>query len=144
MTIKMLGSAIEFMVYSYLGATLEHIRYFLSHERKALANPIITGFPLYGVGAFIVIGVHSKVQLGIVGSFLLYACLLTLLEYLVGKYITNAGKVSADGLVNSWNYNGRIISPFHFIAWGLLGTLVTYIHPKLSHGINYLIDNSKK
>ncbi len=136
----MFESAVEFMVYSYLGATLEHIRYFFSHERKTLANPIITGFPLYGVGAFIVIGVHSKLQLGFVGSFILYACLLTLLEYLVGKYITNAGTVSADGLVDSWNYNGSIISPFHFIAWGLLGTLVTYIHPKLSHGIKHLIE----
>lgn len=124
------------MVYSYLGATLEHVSYSLKKRRKALVNPIITGFPLYGIGAFIVIGVHSKLQLGLVGSFLLYGTLLTLLEYLVGKYLTDAGTTAPDGLINSWNYNGHIVSPLHFMIWGILGTLVTRIHPKLSQSID--------
>jgi hypothetical protein len=43
---------IAFLVYSYIGANLEHISYFIdsfshNYKPKYLANPVITGFSLW-------------------------------------------------------------------------------------------------
>lgn len=135
---------IPFMIYSYLGATLEHISYFIrksvipeKHQPKALANAIITGFPLYGIGAYIVVAVSTLLRDACLPlQFIIYASALSLLEYLAGVY-TGAGKNSYtnNGHVESWdyskerfNFDGKV-SLRHFISWGILGLLVTWIHP---------------
>lgn len=65
---------ISFMVYSYFGATLEHLSYFFSKNKKTLSNPIITGFPLYGIGAYCVILLNqafNKYDLNLFTRFLI-------------------------------------------------------------------------
>lgn len=133
---------IAFMIYSYLGATLEHLSYSLFKSKiskpKALANAIITGFPLYGSGAFLIVYLNNyltNVTLPI--KFLIFSFILSSLEYIAGVY-TGAGKTSYEnGMVKAWDYSDEKynidgkISLRHFISWGILGLLVTQIHPKI-------------
>lgn len=143
----MIKNIIPFMIYSYLGASLEHISYYISKENKKLLNPIITGFPLYGIGAYCVILINNilqKYNLNSLTRFLIYAILLTLIEYIVGKYV-GAGKKNENGDIDAWDYTDQrfnyrgIISLKHFIAWGILGLCVEYIHPKIIKSLDCLI-----
>ncbi|ARF11804.1 protein of unknown function DUF1113 [Klosneuvirus KNV1] len=132
---------IAFFIYSYLGASIEHINYYFSHTTKALANPIITGFPLYGFGAYMIIFINDLLnQYGIENllvKFIVFAILLSILEYIVGIYV-GAGPKSYQGTMvdswdyskESWNLDGKI-SLKHAILWGFAGLILIYIHPKL-------------
>jgi len=139
---------IVFMIYSYLGATLEHINYYIGRicnpdtPYKALANPIITGFPIYGLAAYTIVILNNILTKqfnisNLVIHYVVYASVLTLIEYITGIYV-NAGKKSyVNGMINSWDYSNEsynirgIISLRHFVSWGLLGLIVSYVHPKL-------------
>lgn len=136
---------IAFFIYSYLGASIEHINYYFSHTTKALANPIITGFPLYGFGAFMIILINDLfTQYGIENlliKFITFAILLSLLEYVVGIYV-GAGQNSYKGtMVDSWDYSHEpynldgIISLKHAVLWGFAGLVLIYIHPKIMQKI---------
>ena len=136
-----------FLAYSFLGATLEHVRYYAdsklnpsTHTPKALLNPIITGFPLYGLGAYGVATLHQNVGVKntpLPVQFLAYASLRSLLEYGAGKYVGAGSKsYTRHGMVESWDYSkgkynlGGIVSLKHFVGWGLLGLFVAHVlHP---------------
>lgn len=135
---------IMFMLYSYIGATTEHISYFKSPIKKVLMNPIITGFPLYGIGAFMILIFKSiliRYTDNILIRFLTYATISTIIEYIVGKYIININTKNNEGLDNtlikSWNYSNEpfnykgIITLKHFIKWGIFGVCLDILHPKI-------------
>jgi len=134
---------IAFCIYSYLGATFEHLSYYFGKgPKKELANPIITGFPLYGIGAFLVVGLNEMLKRmghddNILIQFAVFATGLSVLEYIVGVYV-GAGKNSyRNGMVKSWDYSDEFmnidgkISLKHFIYWGIIGLIVIKIHYKL-------------
>lgn len=152
-TKKLAVNATAFLIYSFGGAITEHLSYFAASiinpnsPKKALSNPIMTGFPLYGIGAYIAIsmgnflrnlGANSNNLIGLILYFISLAAILSLLEYIVGS-IVNAGETSYtnNGLVESWDYSGKkysiagTVSLRHFISWGLLGLVVVKIHPHL-------------
>ena len=112
---------------------LEHIMYYFSDEEKILNNPIITGFPIYGIGGLIVLYLNYYLKTNnIIIIFLLSAILLTLAE-LISGYIVKAGKLGEnrkDGKIISWDYSKNflnykgIIDLKHFIGFGILGTII--------------------
>lgn len=143
---------IAFTAYSLGGAILEHMSYAVARLRtpphiyraKALLNPILTGFPLYGIGAYSVVALHNT--LGVKRApwpvqFVAYAAALSALEYAVGRWVVGAGStgnnnMTASGMIESWDYGGgsivSIVSPRHFVQWGILAMLVTHcLHPAL-------------
>lgn len=142
------ANAIVFMFYSMIGAIFEHVFYAFSDKTKALANPILTGFPLYGFGAYLVVFVNKlllesplKTPEGIPGDiilFFIFGAAMTMLEYAVGVYV-GAGKNSKDGNGNvyAWDYSKKkynykgIITPIHFVIWGVLGLVISKVHPSL-------------
>ena len=134
---------ILFFFYSFLGAVLEHISYYGSDTKKELSNPIITGFPLYGFGALLIIFINEKLKVmgwenNLLIQFMFFGIALSVLEYIVGVYV-GAGKDSyQNGRVNAWDYSGEFmnidgkISLRHFISWGILGIILVRLN-------NYLI-----
>lgn len=137
---------IAFLTYSFFGATLEHLNYYLGRLRapktykpKALLNAVITGFPIYGIGAYTVAGLHQAgvKRLPLPLQFLTYATALSGLEYGAGK-IVGAGPTSytRTGMIQSWDYSkqryqiGGMVSLRHFVTWGLFGLLIAHVvHP---------------
>jgi len=132
---------IAFFIYSYVGATLEHLSYYgqklfnpSKYLPKCLSNSVITGFPLYGIGAFVVVGIHHFVKdIPLALQFFVYGAVLSAMEFTVGCFV-GAG-CTVDGTVPAWDYTdqpyniGGKISLRHFISWGLLGILVSWLHP---------------
>lgn len=143
----MLALLVLFLIYTYAGATLEHINYWIRRHcrpedpRKALNNPFITGFPVYGLGAFLVIAIrnflHKHGITNVLVHFVAYASALTGLEYLTGLLVDAGPHSVNNGMIDSWdysnlsyNYNG-IVTLWHFLGWGLLGLLVARINDQL-------------
>lgn len=147
-TLDLSSNAVVFMIYSTFGAIFEHLMYGFSSKTKVLANPVLTGFPLYGSGAYLIVSLNymmNNLNLpkpstlpGIVLRFLTFGIVLTTVEYAVGVYV-GAGKNSKDenGNVHSWDYSNHkfnykgIITPIHFVIWGILGLVLSHVHPKL-------------
>lgn len=135
-----------FFVYSTLGTILEHFLYFFSKDKKkAIANPILTGFPVYGIAAYLIIAVHKAVghKLNIIFQFALYASLVTALEYVTGV-IVDAGPngINEDGYTRAWDYSddpynfqGKIKLK-NFILFGILSLIITRIHPILHNRVS--------
>ena len=119
---------------------LEHISYHFSDEEKILNNPIITGFPIYGIGGLIIIYLNYYLKTNNVFIiFLLSAILLTLAELITG-YIVKAGELGEnrkDGKIISWDYSKNflnykgIIDLKHFIGFGILGTIIVLNYDKM-------------
>lgn len=152
---------ILFFVYSFMGAMLEHMSYYIgslidpSSPKKALANPIITGFPIYGIGAFMVVGIKrcivDKLHLPIAVEFLLYLITFMAFEYAIGEYV-NAGSTSyvrdenGQELVMSWDYSknaGNIsgkIDIMHSVVFALIGLLIARLHPYLESKIRCIVE----
>lgn len=144
-----MDNLIAFLIYSYLGATIEQASYYFSDTKKKLSDPFITGFPLFGIGAYTVILINAWLQLdNIILNFLIFGTVLTLLELIVG-FFGGAGPNSydSDGAVIMWDYSAEfgnfrgLISLWHFIVWGVLAVILIKIHPKLMYYINNGIDN---
>jgi len=121
---------------------MEHISYYLRgpHSKpKALANPVITGFPLYGIGAYLVIILDQVMtSVNILIKFIAFGLVLSILEYITGLYV-GAGPHSSKGdMVDSWDYSKEpynlhgIIDLKHFFLWGFLGLIVRLIYPQLT------------
>ncbi len=133
------------ILYSFFGAVAEHLSYYGSKERKLLANPILTGFPLYAIGAYLVVGASNVVSrvphpFRIPIEFITYGTLLSALEYASGRFVgagTNSGARDAEGAVVSWDYSKNpyhyqgIVDLRHFILFGLVGLGVARVHPIL-------------
>jgi len=97
--VAVITNVIIFLVFSYLGATLEHLSYYASKKSsKLLANPIITGFPLYGLGAFAVVATNkllNPITKNIVLHSLAYGAVLSALELGAGV-VVGAGPTSRN------------------------------------------------
>ena len=150
---------ILFMFYSLLGAMVEHIMYYFGSlldpttPGKAMANPILTGFPIYGIGAFSVAAMKYNIvdrfKMSIGTEFLLYAFVLMGMEAITGK-IVGAGSTSyvkdsqGRNLVWSWDYSknnynlGGIVDPMHSIAFAIVGLIVARVHPVLEEKLSCL------
>lgn len=143
---------IMFMLYSTLGCICEHVLYRLSSKKKYLKNPIMEGFPLYGIGAYLAVFISRGIQyyenktgtkVNILVEFIVYALVITLLEYLAGRLVGVNGdhNVSSCGInywdysKNSFNFQG-IIDLQHFVIYGFLGLIVTRAHPKIVGLVN--------
>lgn len=138
--VEIITFIIVFMIYSYIGASIEHIMYAIGEDKKTLENIIITGFPLYGIGAYIVIFVNKYLKIytdNIIIHCIIYGLLLSFLEYIVGKFIVGAGPDSYrdDGSIKSWDYSNKpfnfqgIVTLMHLVSWGILGIFVSKLHP---------------
>lgn len=147
---------VAFTLYSLCGAVFEHASYNIlpSDETKALTNPILTGFPLYGLGAYLIVLINSQLEKNNIESlplkFIIFACILTLLEYLVGKYVGAGGTSIINGKIDAWDYSNDpynyegIITLRHFIIWGFLGIIISILHPHLIESIKYGTEYIKK
>ena len=139
---------VAFVIYGYLGPTWENIITFINpedknwHKNKHLKvahNPIIHSFPLYGVGAYMVIFVNNYLdKIGLTNIFLKYiifVILLTIFELIVGL------SSSRNGYYRGWDYSDKmynykgIICPQVSLVWGLLALAIIKFHPILINWI---------
>ena len=143
-----------FLFYTFAGAVAEHLSYFIGKlfnpqaPNKALSNPIITGFPLYGIGALIILwlrGIVVAYQIPVVLEFLLYATALEFLEAGTGL-IVRAGSRSYEmcegqRCVSSWDYSdGKwnilgIVDLRHFLLFGFAGMIVSRANPYVQNRV---------
>lgn len=152
---------ILFFFYSFFGAILEHAAYYAgslsdpSVPKKALANPVITGFPIYGMGAYMVILTKrwfvDRFNLPIGVEFLIYMSMFALFEYLIGWFV-GAGEGSytydetGNKLVNSWDYSknpGNIdgkIDIIHSVIFAAVGLVVARVHPYLEEKVECVVN----
>ena len=135
---------VVFIAYSIFGAAMEHVAYTLGQllsanaPKKAWINPVITGFPLYGLAALYILFAKTKIvekyKLSVGAEFLLYSTSITLIELLTGYYV-GAGKNShlANGEVESWDYSNNFlnfdgkIDVLHAIVYGFIGLFIAKI-----------------
>jgi uncharacterized membrane protein len=149
--LKIYAFFIAFTIYSLGGAVCEHFSYWVADKlfycplHKKLINPVLTGFPLYGIGAYIAIIMRKVVveplSFGPFLEFITYAVTMTAIEYIAGL-ISGAGKHdSTDNTVKAWDYSDTfcnldgIINLKHFICFGILGMIVTRMHPPMLRSI---------
>ena len=115
---------------------------------KALANPVITGFPIYGLGCFLLLLQRQLLVQAFRGKihwtvwtlleFLSSAVLLASWEYAVGVYV-GAGPDSydQDGNVISWDYSDRFCNLHgktdlqHAILFGVAEVVLFRLHPRV-------------
>lgn len=137
-----------FLIYSVGCSIGEHLAYYFSKKTKLVKNPIMEGFPIYGIGAYMIILIMRALQASSsnpkwqalinnwVFQFVLSAVALTAVEYIGGR-IVGAGKSNTDGHVETWDYSGTfmnfqgIINLKHFLLHGVLGLVILQIHPYL-------------
>lgn len=148
--INILANVIAFFIYSYLCVTIEHINYYIHGETYyyKLTNPIITAFPLYGIGAYCFILINqfmNDIGIGdihiipqLVIKLLVLGIVASIIEYITGKYFANAGKTAnVNCEITGWDYSTEpynidgIISLEHMFLWGILGLFIISIHPYL-------------
>lgn len=133
-----------FLIYTFFGAIAEHISYFIEGgKKKSLSNPIITGFPIYGLGALIVIWLRRLVilyNIPLIVEFFIYGFALESLE-LASGLIVKAGSRSyeicdhGEECISSWDYSQSkwniygIIDLRHFFLFSISGMIVSRITP---------------
>jgi uncharacterized membrane protein len=144
-----------FLIYSVGGSIGEHLAYYFSKKVKIMKNPLMEGFPIYGIGAYMIVLIMRALQASSsnpkwqalisnwVFRFVLSAVALTAVEYIGGR-IVGAGKSNTDGHVETWDYSGTfmnfqgIINLKHFLLHGVLGLDILQIHPYLVRFVNKL------
>lgn len=124
-----------FLFYSIFGNIFERIMMFFLNKDyvSGFMNTIFT--PIYGIAALIILCIHKKLKiknklLKIIIEFLLYAVILSTLEFLGGIIIENVfNKIF-------WNYDkfkyniGKYISLETSSLWGIMSLITIYlIHP---------------
>lgn len=151
----MFADIIAFFIYSYLGTSLESSAYFLTNQTYyyQLLNPITSAFPLYGIGAYSLIYLnYLLISLGldklnnvlqIIIKLFIFGLVASIIEYITGKYFSNAGRTANPNcVIDGWNYSNEawnidgIVSIEHFIMWGILGLIIVYVHPYIMKFIN--------
>lgn len=131
MNINILELTTYFIIYSFLGWTMESIFRSLC-ERKLINTGFLRGpfCPIYGIGCVGMIlfleGLTSKPIL----LFCIAIIMLTIWEYLVGVLLELVFHTKYwDYSNHKFNFQGRICLT-NSICWGILGVLfVKYIHP---------------
>lgn len=141
---------ILFMIYSVGGAILEHLMYFMSTKKKPMSNPILIGFPIYGLGAYLVVWIsrETKDKINPVAEFFFYAFILSAMEYAAG-IIVGAGKNSRMecGYIHGWDYSkdrfnlDGIVKLQNFIGFGIFGLIIARLHPRLVEQVNKMFEN---
>jgi len=138
-----------FLVYCFFGAIGEHLSYFFSKKKKLLLNPIIEGFPLYGIGAYLAIWLHRSIlyKFHPVIEIIIYGVIISAIEYAVGSvFRAGPNSYNGHGEILWWDYTGTflningIVNFRHFIMYGIGAFLVTRIHPLLVERANRLFD----
>lgn len=125
---------ITFFIYTFFGAIAEHISYYFSNTKKTLSNPIIEGFPLYGLVAVIFVFINKYIPKNYLIEFLIYGMVATSIEFVTGLAV---GAGPSKGVVDSWDYSNNplnykgIIDIYHFIAFGIAGMIIVRINPYL-------------
>jgi len=131
-----------FGTYTLLGAVSEHILYYLSGVKKTLSNPVITGFPIYGIGGLTIYWIRNIIlryipTLPIYIEFLVYGVVLSSIEYISGK-IVGAGSssyVKGTSIVDSWDYSKNpiniqgVVDIQHFLLFSMAGLLMSRLNP---------------
>lgn len=147
-------------LYSLIGAVYEHLAYFFGgnmrqdvdpKDMKLIANPVITGFPVYALGAYLVAWIHQVIvkplSLSVITEGLLYAGILSLIEYGLGIWL-GAGPVRGrgqDGRVWSWDYSDEpyningIISLRHALQYFFAGLVIARLHPSVLKKIDHCL-----
>lgn len=137
-----------FMLYSVAGSILEHIMYYLHPtKKKAMFNPIMEGFPMYGAALYIIIGVHNAIgkTLHPAIQFAIYTGIAVLVEYTVGINIgAGSGRngVASDGYIKTWDYTNDkynykgVIKLSNALLFGVLAMIVTRIHPHIKSAVD--------
>jgi uncharacterized membrane protein len=143
----MLADIIIILIYSFLASVMEQARYLFSGDKKVVAN-IITGFPLYAIGAYLIVFINKYIKhYNIFTKLILFTIVLVPLEYVTG-ILVNAGMTTESGHVQSWDYNSRmfnykgILSLETSVGFGVLALIVSYMHPVLKRRIQCAIDCS--
>lgn len=138
-----------FLFYSFLGAVGEHISYYVVRKKKVLSNPIIEGFPIYGIGAYLAIYLNRLFthKWHWIIEIIFFGFIISAIEYGIG-FIGGAGANSynGNGEVIWWDYtdtflniNG-IVNFRHFLTYGILAFVVTKIHPLLVERVNRMFN----
>jgi len=140
---------LTFCLFSFFGAVCEHLTYYFfpSAVPKALSNPIIEGFPIYGSGGLLAIWMHKYIKkLPLFIQFLLYGFTFSTFEFIVGLWVGAGKKSYVDAgnnnkLISAWDYSNNfgnilgIIDIYHFVVFGILGMIAgyggTYLYHKL-------------
>lgn len=138
-----------FMFWSLLGAIVEHVFYAVGKKdgKRYMSNPVLTGFPLYGIIAYIVVFLHRMFiyKFSFVVQFFIYGVIISGLEYIIGK-IVGAGPDhyhNGDGSIRWWNYSGKVLNfeglvdLEHFLYYGVFGLVVSLIHPVVLERVNH-------
>lgn len=131
MNISLLELITYFIIYSFLGWTMESVVRSIS-ERKLINTGFLKGpfCPIYGIGATIMFlfldGFENKPILLFGIAFIM----LTAWEYIVGVLLETVFHTKYwDYSEHKFNFQGRICLT-NSICWGILGVLfVKYIHP---------------
>lgn len=135
-------AVIFFTLYSFAGWLLE-IAY-RSFTQKRFVNP---GFlfgpfvPLYGTGALAVFLLYEYIlKINIALQFMIYAALLSALEYITGEIFERVyGLKLWDYSNNRFNLKGKISVAFS-IVWAILAfVMINYIHPIVAKYV-FMID----
>lgn len=145
-----------------MGAMAEHLSYFIESLfnknaiPKSLSNPIITGFPIYGIGALLVIwlrGIAVIYHLPLILEFCIYGLALEILEMISGG-IVRAGSGSyetCDGnkkCISSWDYSSSkwnlfgIVDLKHFLLFGIAGIAVSRVNPYVQNMVEKMFNPS--
>lgn len=138
-----------FIFYSLLGAIAEHVSYYIAKLRdpsalpKALNNPILTGFPIYGLGGLLVVWLHpiiARHNIPLIVEAVIYGIVLSLIELGTGLLVKAGDRSTTrcDGnkdCIDSWDYSkgyGNLfgmVDVWHFIAFAVAGVVITKINP---------------
>ena len=156
--VAVLSNVIMFLIFGYLAAMIENASYIFSKGDKLVSNVMVTGFPIFSIGAFSIIGVNrwlKPLTKNWIVHFLAYGSVATLIE-LVAGLLVNAGPDSANenGAHTTWDYSNQkfnykgIISLKHFVAWGLLGIVAVKLYdwllPQLKIGLGCIMKHNKQ
>ena len=135
--------AIPFFAISFIASVFENTSWVIGRHMngkdKVIRNPIMIGFPLYGIMALTItkmikiIETKKQRKMSYFEVFLFGGGISTAVEYIFGR-IVGAGKSGTqwwDYSHHKFNIHG-IISAKHFLIWGAMSTLlVKQLNPYL-------------
>jgi uncharacterized membrane protein len=153
----MLKYIIIFLIYTFFGGVFEHFSYYIGNNffntnKKSLSNPIMIGFPLYGLIGLLIYYIYNKYlkEFNCILLFIIFGSIISIIEYIVGRFIVGAGIYGKNyDIVNSWDYKDDpfnfegVISLRHFIMWGILGLIIIKVQPIIEKKLECIIHYRK-
>lgn len=138
---KFQSLVIYFIIYSFLGWTMETFYAFYVHghfvNRGFLFGPIC---PLYGFGAIILIIFFKKYRKHSLKLFFIAAFVFSVFEYVTGYVLDALFQLKWwDYTTDFFNLNGRISLLYSFV-WGIVSILfLNHIHPFIQKKIKKIL-----